>query len=332
MKKLASIFFAGICLVMLTVAVATALGAEADSVAGGEARRTYGVNEERLAQKAAEREAQPSVLVSYIKANLAEDSLLHKVYFALYMLMPFAILAISLWMEFTGGWGDERKLFMLGLSEFIFGVGNAGMGAGVYPWFCDFDIVGWIVTIVCFCYMFRLLMKQAGLLMGFVNRRSDGMFLKKVLYYVIYFAIAASVTMLLAAKTYFWTAPVVLAAVWYYFYKFEYGDGATAARVMLVTGVIFGGFIIFFMQVLGLIIIVALTLFLLSGFASIKTSPVADESGGSIEGGMVERSADGTPFVRNRDGSVTQLRDRGDGTLEDFNGRTFRENSSGHIF
>ncbi len=140
--------------------------------AGGEVRRTYGVNEERLAQKAAEREAQPSVLVSYIKANLAEDSLLHKVYFALYMLMPFAILAISLWMEFTGGWGDERKLFMLGLSEFIFGVGNAGMGAGVYPWFCDFDIVGWIVTIVCFCYMFRLLMKQAGLLMGFVNRRS----------------------------------------------------------------------------------------------------------------------------------------------------------------
>ena len=81
-----------------------------------------------------------------------------------------------------------------------------------------------------------------------------------------------------------------------------------------------------------LIIIVALTLFLLSGFASIKTSPVADESGGSIEGGLVERSADGTPFVRNRDGSVTQLRDRGDGTLEDFNGRTFRENSSGHIF
>ena len=168
--------------------------------------------------------------------------------------------------------------------------------------------------------------------MGFVNRRSDGMLLKKVLYYVIYFAIAASVTMLLAAKTYFWTAPVVLAAVWYYFYKFEYGDGATAARVMLVTGVIFGGFIIFFMQVLGLIIIVALTLFLLSGLASIKTSPVADESGGSIEGGLVERSADGTPFVRNRDGSVTQLRDRGDGTLEDFNGRTFRENSSGHIF
>ena len=133
--------------------------------------------------------------MSYIKANLAEDSLLHKVYFALYMLMPFAILAISLWMEFSGGWGDERKLFMLGLSEFIFGVGNAGMGAGVYPWFCDFDIVGWIVTIVCFCYMFRLLMKQAGLLMGFVNRRSDGMLLKKVLYYVIYFAIAASVTM-----------------------------------------------------------------------------------------------------------------------------------------
>ena len=103
MKKLASIFVAGICLVMLTVAVAPALGAEADSVVGGEARRTYGVNEERLAQKAAEREAQPSVLVSYIKANLAEDSLLHKVYFALYMLMPFAILAISLWMEFSGG-------------------------------------------------------------------------------------------------------------------------------------------------------------------------------------------------------------------------------------
>ncbi len=332
MKKFASMIVALLCPLFLMLAAAPAVYAQTESPADKATKRTYEVNEEHIARQAAEK-AQPSILVSYIKMNLSDDSLLHRFYFLLYMLMPFAILGISLWIEFSGGWGDNRKLFMLGLSEFVFGVGNAGMGAGVYPWFCDFDIVGWIVTIICFCYMLRLLIKQAGVFLGFVNGRSGGELTKKVLYILIYFGVAVTMTMLLSAKPYFWLAPIVVGAAWYYLYRnVYYGDGAATTRMLVNTGVIFGGFIIFFLQVIGLILLVALALFLLKGFASIKTSPLADESMASSQGGMLERSADGTPFIRNNDGTTTQLRDRGDGVFEDFNGNVFKDNGSGFLF
>lgn len=320
---------AGLCLLLLSMAVAPAVCAQTDSPAP---KRSYKVNKEHIERLEAERK-QPSRLSKYIKTNLAEESLLHKFYFLLYMLMPFAILGISLWIEVTGGWGDSRKLFMLGLSEFVFGVGNAGMGAGVYPWFCDFDIVGWIVTIICFCYMLRMLVKQAGVLIGFVNGQSGGELTKKVLYILIYIGVAVTMTMLLSAKPYFWLAPIVVGAAWYYLYRNEcMGDSTAATRMLVNTGVMFGGFIIFFLQVIGLILIVALTLFFLKGFASIKTSPLADESGSMGGDGELERAADGTPFVRHRDGSMTQLRDRGDGSFEGLDGTPWKDSGSGHLF
>lgn len=334
MNKFLSMIVAGLYLVVFTMTVSPALCADNDSVPAKE-NRTYEVNEEYIERKAAEKAARPSVLMAYVKENLAEESLAHKFYFLLYMLMPFAILAISLWMEFSkDGWGNERKLFLLGLAEFIFGVGNAGMGAGVYPWFCDFEIVGWITTIVCFCYMIRILLKQAGLFVGFINVSSDGLFMKKVIYYAIYIGIALSMTTLLSAKTYFWVAPFVVAAAWYYLYKNEYGDVSTTTRALVNTGVMFGGFIILFLQVLGLIITVAMVLFLLSGFASISSSsssPSVDD-GDSPRDGMLERAADGTPFVRHRDGSTTQLMDNGDGSFRDSKGHTWGGNGSGSLF
>lgn len=75
-----------------------------------------------------------------------------------------------------------------------------------------------------------------------------------------------------------------------------------------------------------MIIIVAMVMFFLNGFASIKTSPVVDDGSPNHNDGMLERSADGTPFVRHSDGSSTQLRDRGDGDFEDFNGSPWRSN------
>lgn len=320
---------AGLCLLLLSMAVAPAVCAQTDSPAP---KRSYKVNKEHIERLEAERE-QPSRLSKYIKTNLAEESLLHKFYFLLYMLMPFAILGISLWIDITDSWDDINKLFMLGLSEFVFGVGNAGIGAGAYPWFCDFDIVGWIVTILCFCYMLRLLVKQTALFLYFVNSNSDGRLMKKLLYYAIYLGIAVSVTMLLAAKPYFWLAPIVVGGAWYCFYRYEYGDSSTATRMLVYTGVIFGGFVIFLLQVIGMILVVALVLFLLNGLDSIKTSSVdADDDAPSSSEGMLERAADGTPFVHHRDGSTTQLKDNGDGTFNDGSGNNWSGNGSGSLF
>lgn len=298
-------------------------------------KRTYTVNEEYLERKAAEEAARPSMLLEFIKLHLgAGQGFLHKLYFVLYLLLPFAILGVSLWIELTGGWENLQKLFLLGLSELLFAVGNAGVGADVFPWFCNHDLVGWIVTIVCFCYMLRILVKQGLFFLGFVGGCCGDNRLKRLLFYVMYSALAFTVTALLAAKSIFWLAPIVVAGVWYYFYRCERMEPAQATRTLWYSGVIFGGFLVFFLQVIGMILIVALLFFLLQGFASIKTSPVSMDGGNGGGGGdnLLERSADGTPFVRHPDGSTTQLRDRGDGNFEGPDGTPWKDNGSGHLF
>ncbi|WP_417014479.1 hypothetical protein [Alistipes sp.] len=294
--------------------------------------RTYTVNEEHLRQKAADEASRPSMLVSYIRLNFAsEQPFMHKVYFLLYLLLPFAILGTSLWIEFTHGWGNLRQLFWLGLSEFLFAVGNAGIGANVFPWFCDYDLVGWIVAILCFCYLLRILIKQGLTFLGFVGGYSGGNWKKRLLFYVMYCAISFTVTLLLSGKSYFWLAPIAVVGVWYYFYRYERMEAPQAWRMLFETGVIFGGFLIFFMQVIGMILLIALLFTLLKGFASIQTSPAAADGAGPHDEGILDRAADGTPFVRHSDGSMTQLRDTGDGHFEDFNGNPWRDSGSGHL-
>ncbi len=322
MKRVVFLLFAGLLLALLAPTVQTAYGA--DDVKKG--RKTYTVNEEHIRRQEAEKAA-PSDFTVYVRSHLTDRTLMHKIYFLLYLVMPFAILGVCLVMEFTGGWDNRRLMLLLGLSELLFATGNAGIGQNMFPWFCDYDIVGWIVAIICFCYMIRMLLKQAPAFVGFVNYYSSGYsLLRTVLLYGIYVALGVTVTMLLSGNKYFWTAPIAIAAAWYYFYRSEEMSASEAARTVLVSGVIFGGFIVFLMQVLGMIIIVAMVMFFLNGFASIKSSPVVDDGSSNHNDGMLERAADGTPFVRHSDGSSTQLRDLGDGNFEGFDGSPWRSN------
>lgn len=322
MKRVVFLLFAGLLLALLAPTVQTAYGA--DDVKKG--RKTYTVNEEHIRRQEAEKAA-PSDFAVYVRSNLTEKPLMHKVYFLLYLIMPFAILGICLLMEFIDGWDDRLLLFLLGAFELLFAAGNAGIGHNMFPWFCDYDIVGWVVAIICFCYMIRMLLKQAPAFIGFVNHYCcDCSLLRRLLLYGIYVALGVTVTMLLSGQKFFWTAPVAIAAAWYYFYDSENMSPSEAARTVLVSGVIFGGFVIFLLQVVGMIIIVAMVMFFLNGFASIKTSPVVDDGSPNHNDGMLERSADGTPFVRHSDGSSTQLRDLGDGNFEGFDGSPWRSN------
>ena len=322
MTKTYGLLCAGLFFAILLAVSGSASGADAEK---GE-RRTYTVNQEHIQCQEAERSA-PSDFAVYVKSNLTEKPLMHKAYFLLYLIMPFAILGVCLLMEFTGGWDNRRLMLLLGLSELLFATGNAGIGQNMFPWFCDYDIVGWVVAIICFCYMIRMLLKQAPAFIGFVNHYCcDCSLLRTVLLYGIYVALGVTVTMLLSGNKYFWTAPIAIAAAWYYFYRSEEMSASEAARTVLVSGVIFGGFIVFLMQVLGMIIIVAMVMFFLNGFASIKSSPVVEDGSSNHNDGMLERAADGTPFVRHSDGSSTQLRDLGDGNFEGFDGSPRRSN------
>lgn len=320
MKRTVGLLCAGIFFAILLALCNSASGADSEN--GG--KRTYTVNQEHIQRQEAEKAA-PSDFSVYVRSNLTERPLMHKVYFLLYLVMPFAILGVCLVMEFTGGWDNRRLMFLLGVFELLFAAGNAGIGPNAFPWFCDYDIVGWIVSILCFCYMIRMLLKQAPSFVGFVNHYCSGYGLSRmILMYGIYVALGVTVTMLLSGQKYFWTAPIAIAAAWYYFCKSEDMSPSESARTVLVSGVIFGGFIVFLLQVVGMIIIVAMVMFFLKGFASIKSSPVVDDGSSGHNDGMLERAADGTPFVRHSDGSSTQLRDLGDGNFEGLDGSPWR--------
>ncbi len=334
MKKIACLLCTGLVFVVLLLTGLPAFGFHADEK---QENRTYTVNQERIDQKAAEEAElakQPSPLSLFIEKNLSEQPFAHRIYFLLYLVMPFAILAISLWTELSRGWEKMQQLLLLGAAEFLFAIGNAGVGPSAIPWFCDHVIVGWIVTIVCFCYLLRILIKQGLLFLRFVSSCSDSNRKKKLLVGVLYCGIAATVTMLFTGKSYFWLAPLFIGGLWYYFYRVDGMPAAQASRMVLHTGVIFGGFLIFFFQVIGMILLVALIFFLLQGFASINSAPSAPAQGGSPNsvGGVKERAADGTPFVHNPDGSTTQLRNRGNGDFEGPDGTPWKDNGSGNLF
>lgn len=332
MKKTAILLCTGLLYTLLLLTALPTFGATANPD-----RETPNntANPEQIDQKADDEITGSSMFAVFIAKNLADGTgLLHKIYFLLYLALPFVILALCLWMELSRGWENPQRLLLLGAAEFLFAIGNAGVGASAIPWFCDHVIVGWIITILCFIYLLRILIKQGILFLGFINTVSERERKKKLLLAVLYCGIAATVTMVFTGKSYFWLAPLFIGGLWYYFYRAERMPASAAAETMLRTGVIFGGFLIFFLQVIGMILLVALIFFLLQGFANINSSPVSSTGGGSTNsvGGTQERAADGTPFVHNPDGTTTQLRNRGDGTLEGPDGSTMKDNGSGQLF
>lgn len=274
-----------------------------------------------------------SDFIRFLEDDWIDQPLLHKTYFALYLFSPFVVLAISTYLFLRKRWENTRLLFVLGLFEFLFGIGKAGLDPGVFPWFCDYTIVGWIVTILAFAYLLTLLPTQITMLRMFVAELSDNR-LARIGWLTLYAAIAIATTFFLATNGYDWMAPIAVVAIvalWFFTRRCLTHNSAAAWRFVGYTSVVFGGLIIFFLQTIGAIMVVLLLLFLVRGFGESQGSglPMTDSS--SPSDGLLERSADGTPFVRHPDGSSTQLRDLGNGDFQDFNGNPWHDNGSGHM-
>ena len=69
-----------------------------------------------------------SAFIRFIVDGFSGEGFLYKFHFPLYLTMPFLILASSLLLEFRYKWENDRLLFLLGLSEFLFAIGNEGTG------------------------------------------------------------------------------------------------------------------------------------------------------------------------------------------------------------
>lgn len=271
-----------------------------------------------------------SAFIRFIVDGFSGQGFLYKFHFLLYLTMPFLILASSLLLEFRYKWENDRLLFLLGLSEFLFAIGNAGTGPVTFLWFCDYDLVGWIVAILCFLYMLRLVTRQGGLFLGAINI-IGGTIWTRILFLLLYIGISVAITFLFSGKGLYWLTPVVIALMWYFMNKYQVHGNANIWFFMGYTGVVFGGFIIFFLQFIGLLMIVALTMFLLRGFFSSGGRRSAPVETTSPSDGVLERAADGTPFVNHSDGTSTQLRDLGDGDFQDGQGNPWHGNGSGMV-
>ena len=91
------------------------------------------------------------------------------------------------------------------------------------------------------------------------------------------------------------------------------------------------GIIMFFLQTIGAILIAFLLIFLVRGFGESQGSGLPMTDTPAPDDGMLERAADGTPFVRHSDGTSTQLRDLGNGDFQDFNGNPWHDNGDGYM-
>lgn len=267
-----------------------------------------------------------SAFIRFILDGFSGQGFLYKLYFLLYLTMPFLILASSLLLAFCYKWENDRLLFLLGVSEFLFAIGNAGTGPVTFLWFCDYDIVGWIVAILCFLYMLRLVIHQGGLFLGAINIIGETIW-TKILFLLLYTGVSVAITFLFSGKGLYWLTPVVIALMWYFMNKFQVHGNTNIWFFMGYTGVVFGGFIIFFLQFIGLLIIVVLTMFLIWGFFCSG----GRRSATSPFDGVLERAADGTPFVKHSDGTFTPLQELENGDYEDGQGYTWHDNGSGML-
>ena len=197
-------------------------------------------------QQQPEQTVSSSAFIRFIQHNLTDLTFLHKLHFLLYLIAPLAILAFSLVMFLRKNWKNPRLLFALSLSEFLFAFGNASVGTSSFPWFCDYTIVGWIVTILCFLYLLRLLVTQITILRATIAGLSDRRPIRIGLL-LFYIAIAVSFTFFFSGKGLYWMAPVVVAAMWYFTRKNLTDSPAETWRFIGYTGVVFGGLIIFFL-------------------------------------------------------------------------------------
>ncbi|MDY4042326.1 MAG: hypothetical protein SOY65_00755 [Marinifilaceae bacterium] len=150
--------------------------------------------------------------------------------------------------------------------------------------------MGWIVAILCFLYMLRLVTRQGGLFLGAINI-IGGTIWTKILFFLLYIGISVAITFLFSGKGAYWLTPVVIALMWFFTNKYQVNGPKNIWIFIGYTGVVFGGFIIFFFQVIGLLMIVLLTLFLLRGFSATGRRSIPFQPDTPSEG-VLEHAAD----------------------------------------
>lgn len=278
----------------------------------------------------------------YVKADYLEKAVLsgnskydyspgfmQQVYSALYDFMPFVILILAILILCIDDDYKSTLTFLLGIAELLFAAGNSEMNNSAVPWFCEPNKVGWIMTIIDFFLVCGVLLLQYYTYQAFMGELNLGCF-GYLLSYPVMAMVGVALCACLVDLWSFW-APIAAIGIIYILLKWKLGDDVATFRLALWVSISFGGFLIFFLQTAGLLILGGLIWILFRAFAEGKSS--SSSVGGSTSdhsSGMLETSADGTPFVHHSDGTSTQLHDSGGGVMRDSQGKQWHKSVDGN--
>lgn len=161
-------------------------------------------------------------------------------------------------------------LFLLGLTELFFSAGYNEIESGVNPWFCDPNEMGWIWTIVNYFILLGVLMLQHYSFKGYAGHLRLGCG-GLILFYILVAAVGISLSSLLVSVEYFYAAPIAIFLLWLFLYK-QLDDKKEAFIGSIFVAVAFGGLSVFFLQMLGLLLMGGIILILAQAFMSGKSS------------------------------------------------------------
>lgn len=246
-----------------------------------------------------------------------------------YRIMPFGILvsAIMLFVFFDTGFGFWCA-FVLGLFELLFSIGYSQCSIGVMPWFCEPNDVGWIMTIVDFLLVCGVLIVQHGLYKQIMGNMRLGCVGYLVSYPVMFFIGAAMVCWITDFSRVIVTIVAFASVTALYIYR----ERCTLKDAMLHSiwiSVTLGGFMLFFANSLGLLMIGGIIIFVLSAIAQGNDSDRGSStgnSGNSSGNSAADHSTgylSGTDIVHS-DGSRTRVYNTG-GTIHDGTGRRWQQ-------
>lgn len=185
----------------------------------------------------------------------------------LYYIMPYVGLGIFilliLFIRFDVDNAIMVTLFILGAIEFLFAIG-CSVKEGVNPWFCEHRDVGWIWTIINYLLLIGVLSVQYNYYKGYISNLRIGC-LGNIFFTILVFFIGVAIITLFKLPKFWFLAPIAIGIMFFVFYlKTNYFKKALLSTLYI--SITFGGFFMFFLQMLGVLLLGGLIIILIMAF------------------------------------------------------------------
>ncbi len=245
------------------------------------------------------------------------------VYEFIYFVAPFLILLFTILLIFMKENGSKILIFLIGLAELLFSIAFTETGDSGFPWFCNPDKVGWIMTIIDFLLLSGVLYMQYGMYKQFMRELRLGC-VAYLLSFPIIIGIGFALLSIFTYPLFGMVASLIAVLIVWIIINWQINDNFSSLMLAFWTIISFGGATALFLKTTPVLIVggIILTIIKYAGEGSKHNSAYGENNSDEYDtDGHIEKSADGVPFVRHRNGSTTQLHNSGGGVMSDNKGR-----------